>query len=155
MQKAELILVKLNQKSKSNKTFKFKRLYRNLYNPDFHLYGYSKIYTREGNMTQGADGRTIDGFNMKWITETIIQLRDERYYPTPVRRVFIPKKNGTNSYRKSLEKFSKRFTNRFSQKTHMGSGQTEAAIQHYSKSNEPVQEPHGQLKETYRVSLIQ
>jgi len=94
MQKAELILVKLNQKSKSNKTFKFKRLYRNLYNPDFHLYGYSKIYTREGNMTQGADGRTIDGFNMKWITETIIQLRDERYYPTPVRRVFIPKKNG-------------------------------------------------------------
>jgi len=71
MQKAELILVKLNQKSKPHKDFKFKRLYRNLFNPDFYLYAYSKIQSKEGNMTPGADGKTIDGFNLKWITNTI------------------------------------------------------------------------------------
>jgi group II intron reverse transcriptase/maturase len=93
MQKAELILVKLNQKSKTNKDFKFKRLYRNLFNPDFYLYAYSKIQSKEGNMTPGADGNTIDGFNLEWITNTIELLKYERYYPTVVKRTYIPKKN--------------------------------------------------------------
>jgi len=94
MQKAELILVKLNQKSQSDKSFKFRRLYRNLYKPDFYLYAYSLMYSKPGNMTKGSDGKTIDGFSRNWITETIEQLKYERYNPTPVRRVFIPKKNG-------------------------------------------------------------
>lgn len=93
MQKAELILVKLNQKSKPHKDFKFKRLYRNLFNPDFYLYAYSKIQSKEGNMTPGADGKTIDGFNLKWITNTIELLKHERYHPTVVKRTYIPKKN--------------------------------------------------------------
>ena len=52
MQKAELILTKLNQKSKSDESFRFRRLYRNLYNVDFYLNAYGKIYKKEGNMTK-------------------------------------------------------------------------------------------------------
>jgi retron-type reverse transcriptase len=94
MQKAELVLTMLNQTSKKDRTFTFKRLYRNLFNSDFHLYAYSKIYSKEGNMTKGTDEKTIDGFNKKWITEMIEELKLERYNPNPVRRTFIPKKNG-------------------------------------------------------------
>jgi hypothetical protein len=67
MQKAEIILAKLNEKSRNDKTYTFKRLYRNLYNIDFYLYAYAKIYKNEGNMTEGVDGKTIDGFNKRWI----------------------------------------------------------------------------------------
>lgn len=94
MQKAELILAKLNQKSKSNKAFRFQRLYRKFFNPDFYLYAYSKIYRNEGNMTKGADGKTIDGFGKEMIMNIISELQQERYYPTPVKRKYIPKKNG-------------------------------------------------------------
>ena len=39
----------------------YERLYRNLYNEEFYLLAYQNIYAREGNMTAGADGKTIDG----------------------------------------------------------------------------------------------
>ena len=52
-------------KSKScNENYKFERLYRNLYNPDFYLLAYQNIYANEGNMTEGADGKTIDGMGL-------------------------------------------------------------------------------------------
>src|SRR2546430_2416675 len=94
MQNAEVVLTMLSQMSNQNSAFVFDRLYRNLFNPDFYLLAYSNIYAKEGNMTEGIDGKTIDGFNTKKVEEIISLLRQERYYPKPVRRAYIPKKNG-------------------------------------------------------------
>lgn len=94
MQKAEIVLTMLNQKSLNDSTYTFPRLYRNLFNPDFYLNAYAKMYGKEGNMTEGVDGKSIDGFGMQTVTRLIEQVKYERYNPQPVRRVFIPKKNG-------------------------------------------------------------
>jgi group II intron reverse transcriptase/maturase len=94
MQKANLILTKLYQKSKEDHDFKFRRLYRNLFNNDFYLTAYAKIYATEGNMTKGIDGKTIDGFSMIKIQSIISKMKCERYKPKAVRRTYIPKKNG-------------------------------------------------------------
>ena len=95
MQKAELVLTMLNQKSKEDKTFKFRRLYRNLYNFDFYLNAYAKIYNKEGNMTMGVDGKTIDGYGFHTIDRITEKIRYERFKPYPVKRRYIPKKNST------------------------------------------------------------
>jgi len=94
MQRAELVLSILNKKSKEDNKWQFKRLYRNLFNPDLFLNAYAKIYGKEGNMTKGIDGKTIDGFGMTTINKLIEELRCERYKPKPVRRKYIPKKDG-------------------------------------------------------------
>src|SRR5258706_10283068 len=95
MQNAEVVLSMLSQKSAQNSEYVFDRLYRNLFNPDFYLLAYSNIYAKEGNMTEGVDKSTIDGFNTQKVEEIIAMLKTETYYPQPVRRTYIPKKNGT------------------------------------------------------------
>lgn len=94
MQKAEVILSLLSQKAAQNTAYVFDRLYRNLFNPDFYLLAYSNIHANEGNMTVGADAETIDGFNIDKVNMLIDQLKQETYRPNPVRRTYIPKKNG-------------------------------------------------------------
>ena len=94
MQEANVILSMVNRKSRGDKNFKFTRIYRNLFNADFYLNAYAKMYSKAGNMTQGVDGKTIDGFNMGKVEKLIALLKDERYYPKPVRRTHIPKKGG-------------------------------------------------------------
>lgn len=95
MQKAETVLGIVEAKSKSDKHYKFDRLYRNLFNPDFYLQAYGKIYAKEGNMTKGTDEETIDGFGMKKVNEVIKLIKKEQYHFKPVRRTYIPKKNGS------------------------------------------------------------
>ena len=94
MQKAELVLANLRQKSRKKEDYVFTRLYRNLFNPDFYLNAYAKLSSKEGNMTRGTDETTIDGFGIARIKRLISQIRLEQYNPKPVRRVYIPKKNG-------------------------------------------------------------
>jgi len=55
---------------------------------------YAKIYAKEGNMTQGVDGQTIDGMSLERIEKLIESLKDCSYQPNPSKRVYIPKKNG-------------------------------------------------------------
>ena len=45
-------------------------------------------------MTPGVTGETADGMSMEKIERIIDALRHERYRFSPVRRVYIPKKNG-------------------------------------------------------------
>jgi group II intron reverse transcriptase/maturase len=85
----------LSQKSLQNSEYVFDRLYRNLFNPDFYLVAYSNIYAKEGNMTKGVDAETIDGFNTQKVEGLINGLKQETYAPKPVRRTYIPKRNGT------------------------------------------------------------
>nr|WP_228416608.1 hypothetical protein [Bacillus thuringiensis] len=55
----------LNTLSKNTikENYKFKRLYRNLYNPEFYYKGYQEIYANPGNMTRGTINKTVDGFS--------------------------------------------------------------------------------------------
>jgi retron-type reverse transcriptase len=46
-------------------------------------------------MTPGPDGETADGMSRGKIGRIIDAMRHERYRFQPVRRVYIPKKNGS------------------------------------------------------------
>jgi group II intron reverse transcriptase/maturase len=81
-------------KQTTREDYIFQRLYRNLYNTEFYLIAYAKIYSKEGNMTKGADGQTIDGMSLERIEKLIEKLKDYSYQPKPSKRVYIPKKNG-------------------------------------------------------------
>jgi group II intron reverse transcriptase/maturase len=53
---------------------------------------YERLKSKPGNMTPGTDGKTLDGYSLGDIQKLIGLLRIEQYWPTPVRRVYIPKK---------------------------------------------------------------
>src|SRR6266566_8489169 len=72
----------------------FDKLFQKLYNIELWLLAYQSIAPKQGNMTPGVDGKTIDGAGMKLIQEAIADLKASRYKPLPVRRVYIPKPNG-------------------------------------------------------------
>src|SRR5699024_8874332 len=93
MRSPQVVLDNLALKS-NRKGYKYRRLYRNLYNEEFYLLAYSNIYAREGNMTEGIDGKTIDGISTNRIQKLIDKIRDRSYQPAPSRRVCISKKNG-------------------------------------------------------------
>lgn len=63
MRNPENVLKSLSEKAK-NKEYRYERLYRNLYNPEFYLLAYQNIATSQGSMTAGADGLTLDGMSM-------------------------------------------------------------------------------------------
>lgn len=89
----EKVLNSLNVHSK-NKEYKYTRLYRIFYNKDMFLMAYQNIYAKEGNMTKGSDGQTIDGMSIKRIEDLIELLKNESYQPCPSRRTYIKKKDG-------------------------------------------------------------
>ena len=86
------VLQNLTEKTK-NESYRFQRLHRNLYNPDFYWLAYKNIYANKGSMTAGADGTTIDGMSDERIKGIIESLRDRSYRPKPAKRVYIAKKN--------------------------------------------------------------
>ena len=88
------VLSSLTGKSK-NESYRFQRLYRNLYNPEFYWLAYRNIYANTGSMTAGADGTTIDGISEERIAGIIESLRNRSYMPKPARREYIAKKNST------------------------------------------------------------
>jgi group II intron reverse transcriptase/maturase len=55
---------------------------------------YGNIYANQGAMTPGAGDETADGMSEAKIGEIIAAIRGERYRFAPVRRIYIPKKNG-------------------------------------------------------------
>ncbi|SRR5579884_21116 len=69
-------------------------LYRQLYNPSLYLRAYGRIYANDGAMTPGSTPETADAMSLKKITQIIDDLKHERYRWTPVRRTYVPKKNG-------------------------------------------------------------
>lgn len=86
------VLNSLSDKSK-NPEYRFQRLYRNLYNPDFYLLAYKNIYANGGSMTPGVNGITIDGMSSQRIAKLIESLKDRSYQPNPARRTYIARKN--------------------------------------------------------------
>jgi group II intron reverse transcriptase/maturase len=86
------VLKSLEEKVK-NSQYRYERLYRNLYNPEFYLLAYKNIASSQGSMTAGTDGMTLDAMSMARINRIIISLKGHSYQPNPAKRVYIPKKN--------------------------------------------------------------
>jgi group II intron reverse transcriptase/maturase len=93
MRSPENVLNSLTEHSE-NLNYKFERLYRILFNEEMYYVAYQRIYAKPGNMTAGADGKTIDQMSLSRIEKLINSLKDESYQPQPSKRVYIPKKNG-------------------------------------------------------------
>jgi group II intron reverse transcriptase/maturase len=92
MQSAETVLGVLRERGRRG--LACEELYRQLFNPHLYLLAYGRIYSNDGAMTPGADGETADGMTLEGIGRIIGAMRAERYRFQPVRRVWIPKKNG-------------------------------------------------------------
>ena len=93
MRNSAKVLNSLNRHSK-DLNYKYERLYRILFNTEMYAVAYQRIAPKQGNMTEGTDGKTIDGMSIKRIENLIASLKDESYQPKPSRRTYIPKKNG-------------------------------------------------------------
>ena len=93
MEKSERVLKALSDHSQSS-DYKYERLYRYLFSEEMFAVAYQRIYAKQGNMTPGTDGKTIDEMSLERIERLIVSVKDESYQPHPARRVYIPKKNG-------------------------------------------------------------
>lgn len=89
------IFDELYKKSKNGETFN--RLYDIVTSKENILLAFRIIKTNKGSKTSGADGRVIDDFKKMSEKDLIfhIQKRLLNYQPMKVRRVFIPKPNGS------------------------------------------------------------
>src|SRR5258708_2195731 len=92
MRNAEQVLAIIRERGKRG--LPLEDIYRQLYNPDLYLRAYGRLYANDGAMTPGSTEETVDGMSIQKIHAIIDDLRYERYRWTPVKRVFIPKRNG-------------------------------------------------------------
>jgi group II intron reverse transcriptase/maturase len=92
MQSAETVLDVIGKRGARG--LPVERLYRQMFNPQLYLMAYGKLYSNKGAMTPGATPETVDGMSLAKIGAIIGALRAERYRWQPVKRVYIPKKNG-------------------------------------------------------------
>jgi group II intron reverse transcriptase/maturase len=92
MQSAETVLDVLRERGRRG--LPCDELYRQLFNPQLYLLAYGRIYSNKGAMTPGPDAETADGMTLGKIERIIDALRHERYRFKPVKRHYIPKKDG-------------------------------------------------------------
>ena len=60
----------------SQKDYRYKNLYRNLYNPELYLAAYRNISKNDGALTKGVNENTADGMSLARIDALIASLRD-------------------------------------------------------------------------------
>jgi group II intron reverse transcriptase/maturase len=92
MQDAGTVLAVLRERGREG--LPCDELYRQMFNKSLYLLAYGNIYSNQGAMTPGTCDETADGMSGEKIDEIIAAMRGERYRFAPVRRVYIPKKNG-------------------------------------------------------------
>lgn len=83
-------------RERGSKGCPLERVYRQLFNPQWYLRAYGKIYRNAGATTQGITSDTVDGMSQERIQQLIEQLRSGSFCWTPVRREYIPKPKGGN-----------------------------------------------------------
>ena len=88
------ILERIAKSSTEHKDGVFTRLYRYLLREDIYYAAYQKLYANRGATTKAIDDDTADGFSAHYIKELIHDLENGIYRANPVRREYIPKKNG-------------------------------------------------------------
>jgi RNA-directed DNA polymerase len=62
--------------------------------PDLWKQAYTEINTNPGAITPGIDDDTLDGFSTQRVARLIDRLKAGMYKPKPVRRTYIPKRQG-------------------------------------------------------------
>src|SRR5436305_7695058 len=92
MREAEAIRELIGKRGE--KGLPLERVYKLLFNKNLYLQAYGKIYRNKGALTHGVTDETPDGMSLEKIDAIIEALRYERYQRFPVRRTYIPKKNG-------------------------------------------------------------
>ena len=93
MQQAATVLNVIRERGERG--LPLENIYRLLYNRNLYLRAYGRIYSNQGATTKGVTAETMDGMSLAKIDRIIEALRYERFRWTPVRRVNIPKPNGT------------------------------------------------------------
>jgi retron-type reverse transcriptase len=73
---------------------RFNRLYRLLRQEQFLMLAKQRIANNKGARTPGVDGKTMDDITPKEIVRLSQELAAGTYQPQPVRRRYIPKRNG-------------------------------------------------------------
>jgi len=97
-EKLSLLRQKLAHKAKTEPKFKFYALYDRIYRKDILQTAW--ILVRKNQGSAGVDGMTFQDVldskeGMEGFLDTIqMELREKRYRPQPVRRVYIPKPDG-------------------------------------------------------------
>lgn len=72
-----------------------KDLFRIMRLPEIWQLAYANIYSNKGAMTKGVDDNSLDGMNNERIANLIDSVMNQTYRPKPVRRAYIPKKDGS------------------------------------------------------------
>ena len=94
--KVQKLQAALNAKAKGSPSFRFYALYDKVYRADVLEEAYERC--RENDGKPGIDGQRFEDIEkygvQKWLGELAQELRDKRYRPQPVRRVYIPKPDG-------------------------------------------------------------
>ena len=73
-------------------------VFRLLQNPSLWHEAYANIYANKGATTPGVDEVTLDGFSEERVTSIITRLKNGTYRFQPVRRTYVPKKNGATRF---------------------------------------------------------
>ena len=86
----------LHDKAKRSPSYRFYLLYDKVYRADVMAYAYECC--RRNGGAPGVDGQTFDDIEKygrgRWLDELAGNLREKRYQPQAVRRVWIPKPDG-------------------------------------------------------------
>jgi len=92
--KVQKLQTALHAKAKEAPSYRFYRLYDKVYRRDILEFAYLRCRSNDG--APGVDGQTfadIEAYGRElWLDELTTELRMRTYRPSPVRRVFIPKK---------------------------------------------------------------
>jgi hypothetical protein len=87
----------LHAKAKESPNFRFYALYDKVYRRDVLAYAYERCQANGG--AAGVDNQTFENIEAygrkRWLDELTQGLKSRTYQPQPVRRVYIPKPDGT------------------------------------------------------------
>ena len=79
----------------SQKGFRVRNLYEILRCKELWYVAYANIYSNQGALTKGVDEITLDAMSKERIENIINAINSKKYKPKPVRRTYIPKKDGS------------------------------------------------------------
>ena len=87
---------KLHEKAKAEPKYRFYSLYDKMYRKEVLVEAYRKVKANRG--ASGVDEETFEDVEKKgvgaYLAELRLEMKEQRYVPKPVRRVYIPKANG-------------------------------------------------------------